>query len=107
MCATQIDVQKFIDQGAVVDDCLTHFFGAGFALLPSQRQGSSRPVVLDDDRVIDGQVIRAPVEILQRISTRRHHLGDKLIGFCDGTDRVVHEARLNATPLARERFGLL
>jgi len=86
---------------------LPHFFRFGFTSLPSHRQRPSRAVVLNDHRVINGQVVGASIEVFQRVPTRSHHLGDELIGFCHGTDRVVHEARLNATPLAGKRIGLL
>jgi hypothetical protein len=86
---------------------LAHFFRFGFTSLPSQRQRPSRAVILDDYRVINGQVVRASIEVFEGVPTRGHHLGDELIGFCHGTDRVVHKARLNATPLAGKRIGLI
>jgi hypothetical protein len=86
---------------------LAHFFRFGFTSLPSQRQRPSRAVILNDHRVINGQVVRPSIEVFEGVPARSHHLRDELIGFCHGTDRVVHEARLNAPPLAGKRIGLV
>ena len=102
----RINFQKFINKRAIVDHGLPHFFGAGFSLMPPQRERASGTVVLDDYRMIDGQVSRTAVEVLKRIATRGHHLGDELVGFADGAVRVVHEPRLDATPFASKCVGL-
>jgi hypothetical protein len=107
MRTVRIDFQEFIEQLAIVDHCLTHFFSTGLPPLPPQRKRASGAVILNDHWMIDRQVVRTPVEVFQRVATRCHHLGDELIGFPDGTLRVVHEARLNATPLACERVDLI
>jgi hypothetical protein len=102
----RINFQEFFKQRAIVDHRLPHFFRAGFAPLPSQRERASGPVVLNDHRMIDGHVGRAPVEVFKRVATRGHDLGDKLVGFADGAVRVVHEPRLDASPFAGQRAGL-
>jgi hypothetical protein len=107
MRTTRLDVQEFVEQRAVVNHCLAHFFRFGFTALPPQRQRAGRAVILNDHRVINGQVVRPSIEVFEGVATRRHHLGDELIGFCHGTDRVIDKARLNATPLAGKRIGLI
>ena len=107
MRITRIDFQEFIKKRPVVDHCLTHFFRAGFTPLPSQRECASGAVILNDHRMINRQVVRTPIEVFEGVATRRHHLGDELIGFAHGAVRVVHKARLNATPFAGERIGLI
>jgi hypothetical protein len=107
MRAVRVDIQEFVEQRSVVHNCLAHFFCFGFAALPSQRQRPSRAVILHDHRVINGQVVGPSIEVFERVSTRRHHLGDELIGFCNGTDGVVYKSRLDAAPLASKRVGLI
>lgn len=107
MCTTRIDVEEFVKKRAIVDHCLTHFFRASFTSLPSQRECASGAVILNDHRMVNGHVIRTPIEVFERIATRRHYLRDELIGFRHGARRVVHKARLNATPFAGKRIGLI
>ena len=107
MRTTGINFQEFVEERAVVDHCLTHFFGAGFAPLPSERQCPRGAVVLHDHRMIHRQVFRTPIEIFERVAARGHHLRDEVISFAHGRGRVVHKARLNATPFTGERVGLL
>jgi hypothetical protein len=102
----RINFQKFINQRAIVDNCLPHFFRAGFPTLPSHGERASDPVILNDHWRVDGQVRRTSLEVFKRVATRRHHLGDKLVGFADGARRVVYEERLDATPFAGEGVGL-
>ena len=103
----RINFQQFINQRAIVDHCLPHFFRTGFPPLPSQRERASDTVILNDHRMVNGQVGSTPIEVFKWVATRRHHLGDELIGFAHGTFRVVHKARLNATPFAGKRIGLI
>jgi hypothetical protein len=102
-----IHFQKFVKERPVVDDCLTQFFRAGFIALPPQRQCTSGTIILDDDRMIHRQVVRAPIEILEWVATRGHYVRDEIISFAHGARRVVDKARLNATPFAGEGIGLL
>jgi hypothetical protein len=107
MRTTCIDFQKFVKQRAIVDHCLTHLFCAGFTPLPSQRECASGPVVLDDHRMVNGQVVRTPIKVFKGVATRSHHLGDELIGVAHGALGVVHKARLNTAPFAGKRIGLI
>ena len=107
MRTTRFNFQEFVKKRAIVDHCLTHFFSAGFPLLPSQRERASGAVILNDHRMVNRQVVRTPIEVFERVATRSHHLGDELIGFAHGAVRVVHKARLNATPFAGKRIRLV
>jgi len=107
MRTTRIDFQEFVKQRAIVDHCLTHFFRAGFPPLPSQRECAGDAVILNDHRMVNGQIVRTPIEVFKGVATRSHHLGDELIGFAHGVVRVVHKARLNTTPFADKRIGLI
>ena len=103
----RIHFQQFVKERPVVDYCLTHFFRVCFTLLTSQRQRARCAVVLDDHRMIDGEVISPPIEVGERVAARRHHLRHELIGFTHGTAGVIDEARLNAAPFACECLGLI
>jgi hypothetical protein len=102
----RINFQEFINKRAIVDHGLPHFFRAGFPPLPSQRERASGTVILNNHWMVDGQVGRTPIEVFKRVATCSHHLRDELIGFADGALRVVHEARLDATPFAGKRADL-
>ena len=107
MHSVSINVQKFVEQRPVVDHCLTHFFRASFVALPPQRKCASGAIVLHDDGMIYGQVVRTLIEILERIASSGHHLRDELIGFAHGAIRVIDKARLNTPPFAGEGIGLI
>jgi hypothetical protein len=107
MHTVRIHFQEFVKERPVVDHCLTHFFGARFALLPSQRKCASGAVILNNHRMINRQVVRTLIEIFERVATRSHHLRDELIGLSYGAGRIINKARLNATPFAGKRISLL
>ena len=107
MRTTRVDFQEFINERAIVDHGLTHFFSARFTPLPPRRECASGAVILDDHRMVNGQVGRAPIKVFHGVATRSHHLGDELVGFADGAVWVVHKASLNATPFAGKRIGLI
>jgi hypothetical protein len=102
----RINFQQFIDKRPIVDHRLPHFFRAGFAAVPPQRERAGGTVILNDHWMVDGHVVGTAIEVFERVATRGHHLSHELIGFAHGAVRVVHEARLDAAPLAGERVGL-
>jgi hypothetical protein len=61
-----------------------------------------RPIVLHDVRVLDRDVGRATVEVLDRIAARGHHLLDQLVRLIHGIRGRVHELRLHLRPIGRE-----
>ena len=107
MRTARITFQEFVKERPVVDHCLPHFFRAGFTSLSSQCECPRDAVVLNDHRMINRQVVRTPIEIFEGVATRDHHLRDEVISFAHGRGRVVDKARLNTTPFAGERIGLI
>ncbi len=107
MRTVRINFQELVKERAIVDDCLTHFFGVGFSPLSSQSQCASGAVILDNHGMVNGHVVRTTIEVLERIATRSHHLGDELIGFAHRAVGIVDEARLDAAPCAEKRIGLI
>ena len=107
MRSTHIDFQEFVKKRPIIDHCPTHFFRVGFRPLTSERECAGSAVILNDHRMVNRQVVCTLIEVFQGIAARGHHLRDELIGFVHGSVRVVHEARLNATPFAGKRIGLI
>ena len=58
-------------------------------------------VVLDDVGVVDGDVGRAMVEVVDRVAALAHHPGHQALGAPDGVLRGVDELRLHALPRRR------
>ena len=57
-------------------------------------------IVLDDRRMLHGYVGGALLEVLgDGIPTVVHHLLNELIGFADGTHRLIYEVTLSRCPL--------
>ena len=107
MHVARINFQKFVKERPVVDHGLTHFFRAGFAPLPPQRECPRDAVILNDHWMIHRQVVRTPIEVFEGITTRDHHLGDEVISFAHCCGWIVDEARLDTTPFAGECIGLI
>ena len=81
--------------------------GTRFTTLPPGRQRACDAVVLDDAWMLDGQVGSSCVEILHRVSTCGHHLGDESIRGRDRAVRIVDEHALDPVPFTREGVRLL
>src|SRR5262249_53180607 len=62
----------------------------------------SSPVVLDNDRMVNGYVRRAPFEVTHRISALQHQLAHESIRSTDDTCWIVDEAGLQSLPLLRK-----
>jgi hypothetical protein len=66
----------------------------------------SGTVMLDNLRIVNGQVRRLSFEIVHRITARLHCLIDQLVSFGNGLTRVIHEVVLHGAPFAGETFRL-
>jgi hypothetical protein len=102
-----VHLQEVVEQRPVIDDRLPQLLGRCLATVAADHQGSRRTVVLDHMRVIDRYVFGAPLELVEGIPARAHHLIHEAIGFADSTVGIVDEERLHAPPFAGERVGLL
>ena len=74
----------------------------GVGLLLRDVDTVSRPVVVDDLRVVDGDIRGPPVELVDRIAPFAHHLSDQTVGDADGGRGVVHESGLHLLPAGGE-----
>src|SRR6476620_9073947 len=68
--------QQLVEQRAVMDERLALGLGADLAVLLCQIDSVGGAVVLDDGRVVDGDVGGALLEIVDRLATFAHHLID-------------------------------
>jgi hypothetical protein len=66
----------------------------------------SGAVVLDDVRMIHRNVVRALLEIGDRIPAGFHSFGDQTVGFHDRSLRIVDKTRLIRAPLLHEPFAV-
>ena len=89
-----------------MDERLAQVLGAAFA------RGLDRvrlAVVLDHVRVVDGDVVRLLVEVLDRIAALAHDLGHERVGVGQRARRLIDELGLRRPPalgvaLARRRL---
>ena len=58
-------------------------------------------VVLDDLRMVDRDVSRPPIEIVDGITPFAHHLGHQTVSDADGGCRIVHELGLHLVASGR------
>ncbi len=77
---------------------LTQFFRAGLPARLPKRGFVSRPVVFQYQRMIHGDIRRHLFKVTYRITTRRHHITQQLVRFCDRTSGAVNESGLDASP---------
>ena len=82
-----------------MDHGLAEIFGAGLPLLMSGNNLAARAVMVDDVRMIDGEIVDDAIGIVERIPATAHHVGNEAIGLDDGDSWIVHELRLHASPL--------
>jgi hypothetical protein len=98
--------EQLIEERTVVDDGLSQFFSAGLAASTTFQQRAGDSVIGDHIRVIHRHIFSTAIELLGRISPRRHHLCDEDVGLPNGAIRIVDEPRLQAPPVFNERLGL-
>ena len=93
---------------------LSEILRFGQALIHSLGDLAGCPVVLDYVRMVDGDVGRALVEVLDRIAALAHHVDDEAVCRPDCSARGLDEPRLDLLPrgpvgrlsLLVERAGL-
>src|ERR1700761_4978053 len=62
----------------------------------------SGPVVVDDLRMVNGDICGPTVEIIDGVTTFAHHLGHQTIGGAHSAYRVVHETGFDLLPPGAE-----
>ena len=89
-----------------MDHRLAKVLGARLATLMPKRDVVGLVIMFDDDRMIDGDVAGALVEIADRIASRLHHVAEQRVSERNCARRIVDEARLNVVPALRELAAL-
>ena len=94
-----IRAEQLLEECAVVDEGLTLRLRADVGLLLRQVKGVSCSIVLHRVGVIDRDVGRTLIEIVDRITTFAHHLSHESIRLTHRTRRIVDENALYDVPL--------
>src|ERR1700755_2477906 len=74
----------------------------GVGLLLRDLDTVSRPVVVDDLRVVDGDVRGPLIEFVDGIASLAHYLSHQTVGNADGRRGAVHESVLLLLPAGGE-----
>jgi hypothetical protein len=81
-----------------VNDRLAHAFRVHVAVAVAQRDVVRGAVVIDDGRVVNGNVRCTAIEIAHRVAALLHQLANQQVGIGQHTLGVVHEAALQGAP---------
>src|SRR3954447_1104630 len=105
-CAVAIErcvgafLEQLVEEGPVMHHRLPQIFGRAVAGGRGPGEPVAFAVVLDDVGVVDGDVGGPLFEVVHRVAAIRHHLLDQHVRLAESAVRIVHEARLDALPLA-------
>ena len=103
-----VTAEQLLEEGPEVDHGLAQVFGARLVADGAARDLVGRPVVLDHDRMLDGDVRGAAIEILRDgIATLAHHLADERVGLADRRRRLIDERALRPSPALGEALARL
>ncbi|HVE33044.1 MAG TPA: hypothetical protein VNC18_05775 [Gemmatimonadaceae bacterium] len=100
-------LEQVLKQFAVVHHRAAQLFRARRATTMPLGDLACRAVVLDDARVMDGEIRGALVEVGHRIPADFHDFFDEAIGARDSAARVVDEEGLDVAPFLSETRPLL
>lgn len=91
-------VEEVLEERPVVDHCLAQVFGGCLTALLADRDVVRRSVVLNDVRMVYGDVGGALLEVTDGVATNLHQIRDEVVGFDHGAFRVIDELRLVGPP---------
>jgi hypothetical protein len=77
---------------------LTQVFGAGLAPHLKKRGLMACPVILENERMIHGEIRRTMLKVTDWIATRGHHVAQELVSIREGAAGAVNEPGLNSGP---------
>jgi hypothetical protein len=73
-------LQQLVEQRAVVDHGLAKIFGAGLASVMTESDVVSGTIVVDYNRVVDGDIVGAMYKVSHGITTGFHEFVEQLVG---------------------------
>jgi hypothetical protein len=91
-------VDQLLEERPVMNHCLAQLFGVGLPARLPERNLVSRPVVLQNQRMIHGDIRRALLKVADRIAPRGHYIAQQLVRFRYSPGGAVNEARLDPAP---------
>ena len=86
---------------------LAEIFSAGLPLFVSHHNLAASPIVVDDVRMIDGEIVDDAIRIVDWIAATAHHVCDQVVCFDHRVLRIVDELRLHIAPRRAEAIGIL
>jgi hypothetical protein len=91
-------VDQFLKKSSVVNHGLAKIFRACLTACLTKRGFVRGAVIVENHRVIHGDIRDALLEVGHRIAARGHHVDEQLVGFCDCASRTVNKACLDSGP---------
>ena len=99
------ELKELVEEGAVLNHGGAEVFGGGLVAVEADGDGVGGAVGVDDAGMVDGDVGGPLIEVGYGIAASVHEGGDELIGFEDGSLRVVDETGLNGLPIGFGAFA--
>jgi hypothetical protein len=81
-----------------MNHCLAQFLRAGLSRRLAKRDFVSRPVVLQNQGMVDGNIRRRLFKVGYRVAPRGHHIPQQPVGLRYSTGWAINEARLDSAP---------
>src|SRR6266536_4384497 len=95
-------LEQLLEERAVVHERDPRVLGGGLAAGARDRDRMRGTVVLDHVRMIDREIRRALLEVVDRIAALAHELLDQGVSLQDRLVRIVHETLLDRPPACGE-----
>jgi hypothetical protein len=90
-----------------VNDGLSEILGRGLTSLVTLGDCPRGTKLLDDDRMIDGNICNPLIEIGNRISASVHDVIDETVRLANGASRIVHKQCLDVMPHLQKVRGFV
>jgi hypothetical protein len=100
-------LQQFVEQRAVMHECLPQVLGAGLPVQLAQRDRVRGAVVVHHHGVVHRQVRSLRLEVRHGIAAAHHDVAHQQVGLGHGRTRAVDEAALHALPFHAEALRLV
>src|SRR5579863_979031 len=81
---------------------LAQIFRACLTTRLAKRRLMSRTVMIENHRMVHGDVRGALLKVAHGVATRSHHITQQLVGLRYGAARSVHESSLHSGPRLNE-----
>jgi hypothetical protein len=90
---------ELVEQRSVMPHRLSQVFGSRAVVVGIRRESVALAIVLDDARMVYGEVGSSLIKLLDWVSSIRHHSLKQAVRSSDGASRLVDELGLDDPPL--------